>query len=1035
MKNASTPSYVRHPNFHDSVISNTTDLDEKLSSIITTVHDIHIPKTTTTTTTTVLLMDPPAAPSPLPSLPMGATVNTHTDDEHQQQQDDDDDDDDESVNILNDLDGGHDRDENTIVLLKQIFPDESAENLWQFHLQRCHRPVIVVAATDTTTGSRRPTHSPPPVPTMNVPGESPQVEEEEVPSSSSVPMSTKDTSTDIDSITKVPQQKQQQQPHQHRPRRKGNHSSDSNRVVMVPNHFLRLPPEIAVRRYIDGKWQYQLVDQFTKQVIVGHERQYGQLHHMNRSPSSSRYYCTKVISRDATGGLGMTLISNEHQKSPVGSLPLIRVGALLSSSSNYDDPNDGDGPAYQAGVRCNDILIGIDGVAFAEITSYNTGGASRLLRQAVTMIRNNQFDPVVLHFIRETNVVTNHNTVNQIERTIPKTAASSSSLFDTSDVYIDDESSLLSQSPPLLPGGDTSLHSDLSCSQTTSIVHDMMMLTTTTSSSLSDLTIRPFINVLVHTNLMSSQKEEQIRVSNILNELDQRANQWDELSAFFDPSNDTVISLMNVRKALSVRIVNIFDDNVDTAYTIWVYDSECGKEWYAPVRYLRDFIDLRSSVLSLCTTSIQRIPFPKIKGTSLDLFLRRSPKQRMESNVQRETKCRQLEHFLRVLCAMPYKEKLHPYIAEVAIHVQSFLGCDIQENNADTNTLCPHPSISLLPKYVNLSKTDDNALRPDTVAEMNHNNDVPEHRWIDTRLRLKRALQCFTYRLLLLDELQQIVDRFVDRLRISGPSLYDIEDLEAKGPNVLKERALVDLRQIQSFLDKIQDMILEGCRDDFAKIAKRSEFTLLHTLIFRSTNGSVYWDTLVREAVREQVEVEIYVPLRSVVSRWLVNGWRHEDMEVYFRMNELRRRCRPPNILRWNHNELHPDWSTVIQILSVGVGLSTLPCMKLRAIVDAAREIFRILHQPNEKKRVKESDTIGADDLLPIFIHCVVQAEIERPCALCVLLQTLCDPIHRIGEIGYYLLTFEAAIRHCQEVDFSDAEEMPSFQSIALDDT
>ena len=71
-------------------------------------------------------------------------------------------------------------------------------------------------------------------------------------------------------------------------------------------------------------------------------------------------------------------------------------------------------------------------------------------------------------------------------------------------------------------------------------------------------------------------------------------------------------------------------------------------------------------------------------------------------------------------------------------------------------------------------------------------------------------------------------------------------------------------------------------------------------------------------------------------------------------------------------------WQSVATILKQGVGYSTLPCAKLRAIVDAAREISRLY------KEEQESDTLlGADDFLPIFIYSVVRAEMERPCALC----------------------------------------------------
>jgi Vacuolar sorting protein 9 (VPS9) domain len=291
--------------------------------------------------------------------------------------------------------------------------------------------------------------------------------------------------------------------------------------------------------------------------------------------------------------------------------------------------------------------------------------------------------------------------------------------------------------------------------------------------------------------------------------------------------------------------------------------------------------------------------------------------------------------------------------------------------------------------------------------------------------------------------MSRTVDNFVDTVRTRGPRLQDIELLEAQGRDALKARAMEDLGQIQTFLGKVQDMILDGCIDDFQLIAEQPEYEAVHALIHGSKGGAAYWDMLVREAVREQVEIEVYVPLRSVVSRWLVNGWRHEDMEVQFRIKELRRR--PQEFFRITKGEKRHDWSSVSEILNEKVGLSTLPCVKLRAIVDAAREIFRIFSQqqqdqstcvkPQSIENKVETGHLGADDFLPIFIYCVVQAEMERPCALCVLLRTLCDRINKIGEIGYYLLTFEAAIKHCEEVDLTeDREEMPSFLSIPLDD-
>jgi hypothetical protein len=53
--------------------------------------------------------------------------------------------------------------------------------------------------------------------------------------------------------------------------------------------------------------------------------------------------------------------------------------------------------------------------------------------------------------------------------------------------------------------------------------------------------------------------------------------------------------------------------------------------------------------------------------------------------------------------------------------------------------------------------------------------------------------------------------------------------------------------------------------------------------------------------------------------------------------------------------------------------------------------------------------------------------------SLGVLLRTLCDRINRIGEIGYFLASFEAAITHIQEIDLAEEqEEMLSFLTVPL---
>jgi hypothetical protein len=139
--------------------------------------------------------------------------------------------------------------------------------------------------------------------------------------------------------------------------------------------------------------------------------------------------------------------------------------------------------------------------------------------------------------------------------------------------------------------------------------------------------------------------------------------------------NSIFIPLYGVRKALSARIVNTFvehDNPRRVAYTIWVYDVESGKEWYAPIRYQTEFGDLRAATLAL-DSRLSEWEFPKAPH-KLSFFAKREAD---ESEPVRQEKCRQLEHFLQRLCSMVYTcQPLHPNVAEIAIHVQSFLGVE-----------------------------------------------------------------------------------------------------------------------------------------------------------------------------------------------------------------------------------------------------------------------------------------------------------------------------------------------------------------------
>jgi hypothetical protein len=351
-----------------------------------------------------------------------------------------------------------------------------------------------------------------------------------------------------------------------------------------------------------------------------------------------------------------------------------------------------------------------------------------------------------------------------------------------------------------------------------------------------------------------------------------------------------LIPLHGIRKSLSARIVNCFieegipvedDQNSKNAvprmaYTMWVYDVESGREWYAPIRYWKDFYDLREAALALLPPScnlhkeISNLKLPKeptlpsnnlgwgaaVFGSRLSplspLHERRRQRQSDDFEEARNETSRVLEEFLRELIGTIYTcEPLHPVVAEIALYVQSFLGVE--------------------------AGMMDNALATGVSRQF---NSVIEREQDRTRQLLKRSIQRYIWRIFLLHTMKAIVRDFVDGARTRGPKLQDVEALEAQGRTLFKQKALDDLQTIRAFLDQLVDLLLDGCSDDLRSVADRREYSPIRKLL----SDQIYWDRLVRESIREQVEIEVYVPLRGVVSRLLVNGWRHEDMEVQFKI-------------------------------------------------------------------------------------------------------------------------------------------------------
>ena len=118
---------------------------------------------------------------------------------------------------------------------------------------------------------------------------------------------------------------------------------------------------------------------------------------------------------------------------------------------------------------------------------------------------------------------------------------------------------------------------------------------------------------------------------------------------------------------------------------------------------------------------------------------------------------------------------------------------------------------------------------------------------------------------------------------------------------------------VRDFIDQVQELILEGCHADFLSISQRRDFVALAD----DADGSVR-EEVFREAVREFCEIEIYVPLRSTISKYLVYAYYNEDMEMKHKMNALV--DKPQSYFRIpKESRSRSDWQSVSTILREGV--------------------------------------------------------------------------------------------------------------------
>ena len=869
-----------------------------------------------------------------------------------------------------------DHDDEGILLLSIIFPDASREELEELHYSRIRSP----AKDDVDDSSDRSDqdyvhkddheHEPPLRVGTTV------VLKETAPQSAVKAPETSSSSNDMgqNDPNGINESRQHLRDHSTFPQQKPKEQKPKDEdQIQLPDDFLRIPQHQALKlqNRITGDMEWNTVANLERNVVRAHIEHDDEMR--RKLYSAQSMVLTTVFSRDVYTGLGMQLREwNGH----------IFVNSLTCSNGNriVDEEMyqaavqsglawDEFGPAFKAGIKPGDQILGVNGLPFLrwDVQSTEPGGkpkalsSSEILASTAKVIRG--IDTIVLHIHRGGRDEYNAAAQGTQRRGQPDQQLTLEQTSSKGDHQMDDDS-LTTRSEMSEKDNGWQIVDDLppkspqKGKMRSTLLQDHIPL------------VHPLIRQFAKRGLAKSKKE-QLRLAKDLQRLTSRAAMWRRnsylRSASFrydghsydgDFSRDKLLypamqqeyywgslGFDFIRQALSIHIVNTFIENDRLAYTIWILDIESGTEWYCPIRYFKDFVELRMATSHL-NKSIEKLPFPNAAWLSGD--------ETSLSQHIKDARCNQLEQFLRGLCTLVYSENLAKSTSEVALFVQTFLGCDSQ--------IVEEPI-----EYAGFSTRFEGASVPNPLEE-------------NPRRFLEQAIQLYTYRLFLLPTFKELIARIIGDFKRRVIVIEERRIVNMRNSEYEKEKILVELTTIKHVFGNLWELIYQGCLEDVNAIASCPEFNALHSSLV-GEKGIIFIESIFREKVREQIEIEVYVPLRSIISRLLVHGWRYDDKAIAYKVEILKQKSQ--SFLKIHNGHQSPSgWRSVIDILREGVGRSTLPCNKLKAIVDAGKEIGR-LSKVEHPGGVSGNTILGADDFLPIFIYCVVNADIDRPCALC----------------------------------------------------
>jgi hypothetical protein len=392
-----------------------------------------------------------------------------------------------------------------------------------------------------------------------------------------------------------------------------------------------------------------------------------------------------------------------------------------------------------------------------------------------------------------------------------------------------------------------------------------------------------------------------------------------------------------------------------------------------------------------------------------------------------------LERFLRKVYQILVTEPLvHPLTHELYLILYNFL--DLPDYLPAIESLTSLQS-SAHGAYMNrlLHLTQDVTIEPSQLHLHTHSSSpiAPLPSESDPLLCTRRFIELYLHSLFQLNIFStKLIEKYIHNFQFQCSKI----DNRRRGKVFVREM----LASLAEFINNVQEVFIVGMKDDISEIieflihgdiqgrylpsSQVSSSSLSSSLVDDSTSidrirlRSDIIETLSRIAIRRQLEKEIYIPCSSILHEVIQLSFDNDDQEILAKYKRLI--TQPQSFYGIPTHSLSPSsWEEVVNSLSC-LRQQLIPVDKLQLLVTSAKLIPLVFSKEHPAVGTSGNQGLGADDLLPIFIFCLVRSQLSHHLLIIAQeLESLCDEEDRVSETGYYLTTLQGALFHLMAID------------------